>query len=186
MIVRDKILKAYTTDLKETENFLQVSPVLTQCRLKSIEKKFQQSNVITDNLRSFRKHMFSYIFNDIIGRELHDGKKFESSLYDHLRLENLHELIKRSGPGSRMSFVYALYKNTIKKIVDNYVEFTENPIGGDNRITFDDEELEIAGELDPLGQGPESSHSSSRTTGGSAKPTRAPPKGPVPPEGIRI
>ena len=137
-VIRNKIFKVYTelkqSDVDDIKQFIEIAPFITQCRLKSIEQKFNESNIITDNLRSIRKHAFSYMFNHIIGTELNDGEKFQSSLYEHLQLKDLGEQIKSTGNGSRMSFIYSIYKFMIKRIVDNYEEFTGFAVGRDEPL----------------------------------------------------
>jgi hypothetical protein len=146
-VIRNKIFKVYTelkeTDLDEIKQFVEIAPFITQCRLKSIEQKFNDSNIITDNLRSLRKHAFSYMFNHLIGKELHEGNKFNTTLYDHLKSDHLSEEIKAEGQGSRMSFIYNIYRFMIKRTVNNYNEFTGKRIG-DNQpfLPYDDEEEE--------------------------------------------
>ena len=143
-VIRNKIFKVYTelkeSDLAEIKQFIEIAPFITQCRLKSIEQKFNDSNIITDNLRSIRKHAFSYMFNHLIGKELHEGNKFQTTLYDHLTLDRLGEYIKEDGPGTRMSFIYNIYKYMIKRTVDNYNEFTSKRVGGS--VPFPDYEDE--------------------------------------------
>ena len=123
------------SNLKKAKNYTETLPILPQCRLKSVEDKLHNANILIDNMINYRKHSYAYLVHKTLAHNLHNSTRIK--FLDFIG-PNLLDEIKQlpNYKTHKLYFMYCIYEQTILKSVETFNDMfskDNHPLVGQNK-----------------------------------------------------